>query len=230
MIDGLRTLAIIPARGGSKGVPRKNIRVVGGKPLIAWTLAAAKASAYLDRVVVSSDDDEICVAAMRWEADQTLKRPAELATDLATSLDVVLHALDALPGFDAAILLQPTSPLRVASDIDGCLETMAGRGASSCVSVCEASESPYWMYRLDGDGRLASLLDNKKEFNRRQDLPPVYRLNGALYAFGINWIRTSRRFIDAETIGYVMPEARSLDIDTELDMIVFEHLVKCQKK
>ena len=229
MIDGLRTLAIVPARGGSKGVPRKNLRVVGDKPLIGWTIAAAQASSHVDRVIVSSDDDEICGAAARYGDGIALKRPAELATDEATSLDVVLHAVDALPGFDVAILLQPTSPLRITADIDGCLEMMVRRGANSCVGVCEVSESPYWMYRLDGDDRLVALLDTKQNFNRRQDLPPVFLPNGAVYAFRVDWIRTSRLFIDAETIGYVMPASRSLDIDTELDMLVLEQMIKSQK-
>jgi N-acylneuraminate cytidylyltransferase len=217
MLDGMKILAIVPARGGSKGVPRKNVRPVAGKPLIRWTLEAAKASACVDRIVVSSDDDEILSVAAAFDPSVPLRRPAELATDVAGSLDVVLHALDAVPGYELAILLQPTSPLRIAEDIDGCLTAM--RGKSSCVSVCAAEESPYWMYRLEGDGKLSRLIEGGDAYARRQDLPAVYLLNGALYAFRSDWLRKTRAFVDKDTVGFVMPAERSIDIDTEADLL-----------
>ncbi|HKY80080.1 MAG TPA: acylneuraminate cytidylyltransferase family protein [Sphingobium sp.] len=218
MIEGLRVLAIVPARGGSKGVPRKNLRLVGGKPLVCWTIEAAQASSYLDRVVVSSDDDEICAAAAGYGAGIGLKRPAELAQDDSTSLSVVLHAVREIPGYDIGVVLQPTSPLRTVADIDGCLEMMMARGSDSCVSVREAEENPYWMYRLASDFRLAPVLDRGLVPTRRQDLPPVYMPNGAVYAFRIDALERHGNFIGEHTVGYVMPSGRSLDIDTESEM------------
>lgn len=226
MIDGRRFLAIVPARGGSKGAPGKNIRPFVGKSLVGCAIEAAEASRYVDRVIVSSDRDEICAVAAGYGEGVALKRPAELATDESTALDVVLHAIASVPGFDAAVLLQPTSPLRIAADIDGCIEMMVQRGAKSCVSICEAQHSPYWMYRLGSDGKLAALLDGAGVYLRRQNLPPVFLTNGAVYAFEIDWIRRSRRFIDTETLGYVMPVSRSIDIDTEMDFVVAEQMFR----
>lgn len=222
MIENLRTLAIVPARGGSKRVPRKNIRPLGGKPLICWTIEAAHASTYIDRVVVSSDDDEILAVAAACDPSSPLKRPAEIASDVASSVDVVMHVLDAAAGYDLAVLLQPTSPLRTAADIDGSLSTMLSRGATSCISVCPVQEHPYWMYGMDENGHLASLIEGSERFTRHQDLPPVYSPNGAIYAFRTDWMRETRDFHDRNTIGYVMPRERSIDIDTEDDFVSAE--------
>jgi CMP-N,N'-diacetyllegionaminic acid synthase len=225
MIDNKRVLAIVPARGGSKGVPRKNIRVVAGEPLIGWTIRPALASRYIDRIIVSSEDDEICAIAARYGSDLPLKRPAEFATDDASSLDVVLHALDASPNYDIGVLLQPTSPLRRTDDIDDCISLMVKHYAASCMAVTEATENPYWMYRVSMDGRLSPLMRDDLRFSRRQDQPRLYLPNGALYAFQPDWLRRGRHFVDDNTIAYVMPAERSLDIDTEADMILFEQIV-----
>lgn len=229
MIGAHSVLAIIPARGGSKGVPRKNIRRIAGRALIDWTIAAAFDSNLVDRVVVSSDDDEICNLASEYGSNVPLKRPANLATDDATSLAVVLHVLETVGDFDIGVLLQPTSPLRTASDIDACLCTMEQSRAQSCVSVYEVSESPYWMYTLSESGQMKRLLPDSQSYSRRQDLPAVYMLNGALYAFRASWLRTSGRFVDCETVGYVMPQSRSLDIDTEDDMAAFSRVIEQRK-
>ena len=154
MIGNGKVLAVIPARGGSKGLPGKNILPVGGKPLIAYSIDAARACAAVDRVIVSSDDDAIIAAARACGCDVPFRRPDELATDTAASIDVILHALDQVPGYDYVVLLQPTSPLRTAADIDAACERLAGHGAQACVSVSPVEQSPYWMYHISDGGEL----------------------------------------------------------------------------
>lgn len=222
MIDGGKVLAVIPARGGSKGVPRKNIRVVAGRPLIAWTIEEARKSKYIDRLVVSSDDAEIIEVARSWGCEAPFVRPAELSRDESPGIDPVLHALDMLPGYDWLVLLQTTSPLRSVADIDGCLDRCVEAVANACVTVAPAEQSPYWMYSLGTDGRMQALLPTQVEVARRQDLPPAYLLNGAVYVARCEWLRRHRTFVNEETIGFVMPQERSLDIDTELDLQILD--------
>ncbi len=222
MIGQRRVLGLITARGGSKGLPDKNILPVDGRPLIAWTIAAALASRAIDRLVLSSDDERIIEAARLHGCEVPFRRPAELATDSASSMDVVFHALDELPGHDVVVLLQPTSPLRTAEDIDAACRALEAGAAPACVSVCAAEQSPYWMYRLDDDARMTPLLDSSSRLARRQDLPPVYVPNGAVYVADIAWLRQSRTFIAGETVAHVMPAERSLDIDTADDFAAFE--------
>ncbi|GAB3439363.1 acylneuraminate cytidylyltransferase family protein [Insolitispirillum peregrinum] len=219
MIDGLRVLALVPARGGSKGVPRKNIRDLGGKPLIAWTIEAALASRYIDDVVLSSDDAEIIETAVAWGASAPFVRPAELATDSADSLSVVRHALRALPTtYDVLVLLQPTSPLRSTADIDGAIGTCLQAGAAACVSICEVEKSPFWMMEVQGNGRLSRLLADKPLPTRRQDAPPSYTLNGAVYVARCSDLLAGNGFLGDDTVPWIMPKERSFDIDTEFDL------------
>ncbi len=218
MIDGKTVLAIIPARGGSKGVPRKNIREVAGKPLLAWTIEEAKKSKYIDRLVLSSDDTEIIEVAKAWGCEAPFVRPAELARDETPGVDPVLHALDMLPGYDWVVLLQTTSPLRTVADIDGCIENCATNRAHACVTVVEAEQSPYWMCTLDAGGTMQPLIATGNRFARRQDLPAVYALNGAVYMAACDWLREHKTFVTGETLGFVMPRERSLDVDTAMDL------------
>lgn len=220
MIRSRRVLAVIPARGGSKGVPGKNILPVGGRPLIGWTIAAARESVHVDRTIVSTDDEAIMAAARDEGGEIPYRRDSWLATDVATSVDVVLDALERCPGYDIVVLLQPTSPLRTASDIDAALKSMIDRQAPSCVSVCEAAEHPWLMFREDGAGRLGAYCAPPEEASlRRQDLPPVYVLNGAVYAVEAARLAATRRFfIAGETVPYVMPIEKSHDIDTWDDL------------
>jgi CMP-N,N'-diacetyllegionaminic acid synthase len=224
-----KVLALITARGGSKGLPRKNVLLAGGKPLIAWTVEAAVSSGCVDRVVLTSDDHEIMAAAMAAGCDVPFCRPAHLASDVATSLDVVLHAIDQLPGYEYVVLLQPTSPLRTAADIDTAFELMLESGAPSCVSVCEADQSPYWMYRVAADNKLQRLLSEVDGVTRRQDLPAIYVLNGAIYIAQIDWLRTNKSFVGVQTVAYLMPKERSLDIDTAQDFEIFRSRVEGEK-
>jgi len=210
-------LAIIPARGGSKGLPRKNILPVGGKPLIAWTITAALEASSIDEVILSSDDDETIKMAGEWGCNAPFVRPARLASDTASSIDVVLHALGMFPGFDYVALLQPTSPLRTSIDIDDAFKILTVSGANSCVSMCLAEESPFWMYRVRENMQLESLLPDQN-VSRRQDLPPVYVLNGAIYLARVSWLLQSRNFISEDCVAHIMPRERSLDIDTADDL------------
>lgn len=212
-----KVLALITARGGSKGLPRKNILLAGGKPLVAWTVKAALAAESISRVVLSSDDDEIMVAALAAGCEVPFRRPAELANDQASSMDVVLHALSQLPGYDYLVLLQPTSPLRTSFDIDEAFRKMRIHHAPACVAVTKVDQSPYWMYRLTDDDRLHNVLEALPKINRRQDLPSIYALNGSIYIAKIDWLLKTKSFLSPETVAYVMPKERSLDIDDAAD-------------
>lgn len=221
----MKVLGIVAARGGSKGLPRKNVRVLAGKPLIAWTAEAAQASR-LDRTILSTDDDEIADAGRAAGLEVPFRRPAELATDAATAADVVLHALDQLPGFDAFVYLQPTSPLRTAEDIDACLALAAA--ADRVVSVRAAPLPPEWMFRL-GDGGVLDPVLGTASGARRQDLPASYVLNGAVYVARVEAFRGEPAFVTAGTVGYVMPAERSIDIDDEQDFLDAENVVKLRR-
>ncbi len=140
-------------------------------------------------------------------------------------MDVVRHALEQLPGYDIVILLQPTSPLRTSADIDGAFATLQTLGAPACVSLCPVEESPYWMYRFGQTGRIENLMPADELAMRRQDLPEVYTLNGAVYIAKVPWLLANGGFISAETVGYRMPRKRSLDIDTPDDFFEFQDLV-----
>lgn len=226
MIAGKSVLALIPARGGSKGLPRKNVLPLGGRPLIGWTIAAAQASRYVDRIVLSSDDPEIVAVARALGCEAPFVRPARLASDEARSIDVALHALGALDTrYDYLVLLQPTSPLRTAADIDACLERCARSGATSCVSVVEVHQHPAWMFHLGSDDRLQRYASGEMAL-RRQDLPPIYVLNGAVYVANSAWLAEHRAFLGEETLGYAMPESRSMDIDTRFDLQVAEMMLE----
>jgi CMP-N,N'-diacetyllegionaminic acid synthase len=220
MIDGKRVLAIIPARGGSKGVARKNIRTVAGKPLIAWTIAVAQKSKYIDRLILSSEDAEIIQVAKDLGCEAPFVRPAALAQDETPGIDPVLHALEQLPGFDLVVLLQATSPLRNTQDIDACLEHCLKNKANVCVTLTQAEPSPYLMYTVTAEHRLQPVLPSAGSFARRQDLPPVSVLNGAIYVADCSWLKVNKKFITPETLGYLMPRQRSLDIDTETDLLL----------
>lgn len=212
-----RVLALIPARGGSKGLPGKNVRELGGKPLIAWTIEAAQRARYVHRVVVSSDDEAIIAVARAWGAEVPFVRPAALAQDDTPSMDVVMHALEHIAGVEWLVLLQPTSPLRTANDIDAALERCWQAGAPACVSVTPAATPPHWMFQLSDTGHLQALLPEDQRPQRRQDAPTWYALNGAVYVARIDWLRQMRTFFSRETVAYAMPPERSVDIDTALD-------------
>lgn len=225
MINEKTVLAIIPARGGSKGVPRKNIKNLLEKPLIAWTIEEAKRSKYIDRLILSSEDEEIISVAKTWDCEVPFKRPIELAQDETPGIDPVLHAIKMLPGYDYVILLQATSPLRKATDIDGAIELCEEKGANACVSVTESQKSPYWFYQVDTLNRLKPVLREGRQVNRRQDSPKIFFLNGAVYVARCRWLTKNHTFLTEETVAYIMPHERSVDIDTELDFVIAKLLM-----
>ncbi len=229
MIDEKSVLTIIPARGGSKGIPRKNIKLLSGKPLIAWTIEEAGKSKYIDRLILSSDDEEIISAAKKYGCEVPFVRPEELAKDDTPGIEPVLHAIRTLPEkYDYTVLLQPTSPLRSVRDIDSCIELCIRKKLPFCVSVTEVDKSPYWMFRMDSSGHLTHLLKNKGDISRRQILPEIFALNGAVYIAETDRLREKKTFIQPETVGFPMPKSRSLDIDTVSDFMLAEFLIHRQ--
>lgn len=228
MHNGKTILAIIPARGGSKGLPRKNIKLFAGKPLIAWSIEAAKGCAYIDKVIVSTEDAEIATVARRSGAEVPFSRPAELATDQAASIDVILHALEHFEQqgeeYDILIVLQPTSPLRTPVDIDNALKLLFLAQACSVVSVCAAEHNPLWANTLPPDGSMKDFLRPEILNKNRQEIGKYYRLNGAIYIAYTNYLKKNKGFIGQDAFAYIMPPERSADIDTELDLRLAEFI------
>ncbi|MBF0108054.1 MAG: acylneuraminate cytidylyltransferase family protein [Magnetococcales bacterium] len=222
-----RVLAIIPARGGSKGVPMKNIRNLAGKPLLVWTIEAAHGCRAIDRSILSSDDPEIIAIARDHGCDVPFIRPAALADDQAKAIDVALHALETLgETYHILVWLQPTSPLRQTTDIERALDLLLRGSHDSCTSVSPAAKPPDWMYRLNEDGTLRPVLENRPPSGGRQDLPKAYVLNGAIYACRIPWLLEGKRFVDEKTVAYLMEPRDAIDIDTEIDFNLCELLMK----
>lgn len=227
MFKGKSILAVIPARGGSKGVPRKNVRPLGGRPLIAWVIEAARSSRYLDGLILSSDDREIIETAGRYGCPAPFVRPTELATDEIGSAPAFVHAIENFVRHDYTLLLQATSPLVLPEDIDTAIAMCIERNAPGCVSVSEPHKSPYWMYNLNMNGVMEPLFPGELQRTRRQALPAVYIPNGAIYLTGTQRFLDTRDFYSG-SLGYIMPPERSLDVDTELDFLLLEALLKSQ--
>ncbi len=231
MYKGKKILAIIPARGGSKGIPRKNIKPLAGKPLIAWTIEEAKKSKYIDRLILSSEDEEIIHIAKEWGCEVPFVRPKELAQDDTPGIEPILHAIKALPDkYDYVCMLQPTSPLRKVVDIDGCIKKCLNLEMPACVTIVESNESPYWMFKCNADFSLKSLFPELKIAPRRQDLPTIYALNGAGYIAKTEWLMATRSFFSEQTIGYIMDKISSHDIDDESDFMICDYLLKERSK
>lgn len=223
----MRFLAVIPARGGSKGIPRKNILDLAGSPLIAWTIEAALTSGVFDRILISTDDDEIAEVGRRFGAEVPFLRPAELATDDATSLSVVRHALDWYVNDQqgqagAVMLLQPTSPFRNASDIRTAANLALSEmesGPLNVVSVKRCTHDPRWSFRIDGLNMLQPLFSTDRS-PRRQDAGEIYQPNGAIFVSSTLRLLGGGSWYDDPVKAYVMPEDRSIDIDTLWDLEV----------
>jgi CMP-N-acetylneuraminic acid synthetase len=226
----MRVLGVIPARGGSKGIPRKNLHLLGGKPLVAWTIEAARGSG-LTRTVLTTDDPEIAEVGRRFGADVPFLRPAELATDRANAIPVVQHALQAVeardpgPPFDAVMMLQPTAPLRTAADIDAALALLEDTGADSVISVTDVGgHLPQRMKYLEA-GRLVDPLFNEAYENQpRQELRPMVIKNGAIYLVRRETLLAGS-FKGRDCRGYLMPPERSANIDTLSDLRYAEWLI-----
>ncbi len=227
MINKKRILALIPARGGSKGIKNKNIIDLCGKPLISYTIAAAKESRYVDSVIVSTDSEKIAEIAVFYGADVPFLRPATLALDTSTTLETVCHAIKKLTEcgdrYDVLLLLQPTSPLRTQEDIDRALEKFAREGLS-IASVSKAKDSPILLRKLTGKSRMESLLGLQSTV-RRQDMPPVYRVNGSIYINTVSSLNENTSFND-NVCPYIMEESHSVDIDDYLDLEIAKYYME----
>ncbi len=219
-------LGVIPARGGSKGVPRKNIRLLGNRPLLAWTIDAASRSQYLDRFILSSEDGEIIDIARTYGCDVPFVRPRALAEDTSSGAAPAIHALNALSeSYDYLVLLQPTSPFRTAEDIDAAIGLCVDKLAIACVSVKEVEENPAWMYRVDDHGLMMPYNDDETITDCRQQLSRVYLLNGAVYVVETSVLLESEKFyFPGKTVAYPMSKENSLDIDTEYDFKLCEYV------
>jgi CMP-N,N'-diacetyllegionaminic acid synthase len=229
VISGLRVLAVIPARGGSKGIPRKNLVDVAGLPMIAWTIAAALRSRYIDRVIVSTDDREIAEVSVAHGAEVPFLRPASLATDLSPTIDVLLHAIRSLETtFDIVVTLQPTSPLRTTDLIDGAVEHLVTCGAASCVSVKQLKADASWMYTLDGRGLHRPLLPSAPEVTRRQDALPLFVLDGSVYATRRDALEASRS-VRSEPCVVIANPAPAIDIDDAVDLLIARALLSARR-
>ena len=231
MINEKTVLTIIPARGGSKGIPNKNIRNLCGKPLIVWTIGEAKKSKYIDNIIVSTDSQEIAEVSQQYGADVPFTRPTELADDKTPTNEVIIHAIKWLETnknikYDIIILLQPTSPLRKVSHIDAAIQRfLANPYAKSLIAIKEVEENPYWMKLIDDDGYLKNYISQRNNITRRQNLPNTYILNGAIYIMRAFDFLNYKSFDVDNTIPFIMDAKSSIDIDTEIDFKLAEVLL-----
>ena len=219
-------LAIIPARGGSKRLPRKNILDLCGKPLISWSIEAALKSKYISKVVVSSDDEEILNISSNFGAD-IIKRPYELANDTATTFDAIKHTIDNLEEYEYVVLLQPTSPLRNEKHINEAIELLEEKRADAIVSICEMEHSPLWSNTLPEDGNMRGFLREEILNKRSQDLEKYYRVNGAVYICKTDKLLENKSFFLKDNIfAYIMDKKSSIDIDEEIDFLFAQRVIE----
>jgi CMP-N-acetylneuraminic acid synthetase len=235
MIGHKKILAIIPARGGSKRLPRKNILNLAGSPLIFWTIKSALGSKYIDRVIVSTNDNEIAAISKKYGADVPFIRPNNLATDESTSIDVVLHSVDYFKKigkqYDYIILLQPTSPLRTNKNIDDSIELLQDSNSDAVISVCKAEHSPLWCNKIAKDGNISNFIDKSILNKRSQDIDEYYRLNGAIYLCSVERLQKEKTFfLKDNCVAYKMKQEQSIDIDSEIDFLLAKYYFKALKK
>lgn len=235
MITGNSFLAIIPARGGSKRLPRKNILKLAGKPLIAWTIEAALNVKYFDEIIVSTDDKKIAEISRNYGAIIPFLRPAHLATDTIKTVDVVVSVINYYKEkqnrvFDCIVVLQPTSPLRDTEDIENAIELFMREKANAVISVCETEHPPLWANTLPENLSMNNFLKDEIINVRSQDLETYYRINGAVYIIRTDILLKEQRFFPEEkSYAYVMRQNKSIDIDTETDFNLAEILINKKK-
>jgi CMP-N,N'-diacetyllegionaminic acid synthase len=232
VINGKRVLAIVPARAGSKGLPGKNIRPLAGKPLLAWPIEAANASRYVDRVIISTDSQEFADIAVTHGAECPFLRPAELASDTAPSIGFISHAISALEAdgelYDIIVLLEPTSPLTEASDVDAALEQLVAGDGDAIVGVSSMeTQHPAFAVLRGAAGRIAPAQSaDFANLPRRQDLAPVFALDGSLYISTVDALRRERGFCHARTLGYVTERHKAFEVDDLVDFIAIEAIMQ----
>ena len=236
MINGKSVIGIVPARAGSKGLPRKNIAPLCGKPLIAWSIEAGLRSQYIDLVIVSTDSNKIASIAAEYGASVPFIRPAELATDKTPTIDVVIHALEYLHNerkqrFDYTVLLEPTSPLRDEADIDRAIKQLVDNvGASSLVGISRTeAQNPEFLVCLSENNFLRGFDQSEIKPVRRQEIKDVYFLEGSIYVSDTKTLITKRTFCHQETLGCIFPKWKSLEVDDLEDLIMVEALMLHKK-
>jgi len=218
-------IALIPARGGSKGIPRKNIKPFYSKPLIYWSIKIALESKKIDRVIVSTEDEEIADLARSFSAEVPFLRPKRYATDYSSSIEPILHVLEKIPNIKDLLLLQPTSPLRRLEDIDGIFNQRYKFNSDSAVSITKSKKPCELFFQLDNNMKLFSSLNNLN-IKPRQEYQDQFYLNGSLYLSTKESILKNKSLITSDTVGYIMPEKFSIDIDTPFDWIIAEFLME----
>lgn len=232
----MEILGLVTARGGSKSIPGKNVKLLAGKPLINWTIDEARKSRLVSRLLVSTDDDEIRSVSLAGGAEVPFLRPAEIAGDTSPHIDVMNHALNWLKTEqnyqpDYVLLLQPTSPFRTVQDIDGVIRmAMNNPEADALIGVCEADNHPFLIKKLDSQGRLEDYIQSDLAYLRRQDLPPAYVINGAIYLNKPASLRGERKMVPPGSLAYIMPKEHSLDVDTSWDFHVAELIMNDRMK
>jgi CMP-N,N'-diacetyllegionaminic acid synthase len=232
MYQGKTFLAIIPARGGSKGLPNKNIKELCGKPLIAWSIEAGLNSQYLDEVMVTTDSQEIANIARQYGANVPFLRPAELATDIATTFDAIKHVINFYKSnfgkeFDYIVLLEPTSPLREKQDIDKAIEQLLDSRADSIVGVCKTeSQNPAFLVYKNMNNYISGYENKDMKPLRRQDIKEVYFFEGSVYASKTKALMNKATFYHNSTIGYEVEKYKSLEIDDMDDFVMVEAVMK----
>jgi CMP-N,N'-diacetyllegionaminic acid synthase len=210
-------LAIIPARGGSKRLPKKNILNLCGKPLITWSIEAAKKSEYIDEIIVTSDDLEVLEISSGHKV-KTIKRPLKLSGDTSTTYEAVEHTIQELDHYDFIVLLQPTSPLRTEKHIDDAITLLINKSADAIVSVTEADHSPLWSNVLPKDGSMKNFIPENIKNIRSQDLDTYFRINGAIYICNTNFLLKNKSFLLTDNIySFIMGRESSVDIDDDFD-------------
>jgi N-acylneuraminate cytidylyltransferase len=229
MFNGKSILALITARGGSKGIPGKNIIELGGKPLLAWTIEAAKSSIYIDRLILSTDDNSIAKVALEWGCEVPFFRPAELALDTTPSMDVIMHALDSLAErYDYLLLLQPTSPFRTGHHIDFGIEFLFASQAAIVVSVSKVKKNPSLLFFKDVQDVLEPIIEGPSVL-RRQDARPAFAHNGAFYLAETAYLKDVKTYRVQVVKGVELPGLIDLDIDDWDDLEFARYIVEKKK-
>ena len=223
-IFSMSCIALIPARGGSKGIPRKNIKPFNSKPLIYWSIKIALESNKVDRVIVSTEDEEIADIARSFSAEVPFMRPKKYAMDNSSGLEPIMHALETIPNVNDILILQPTSPLRRLEDIDGIFDQRFKFNSESAVSLTLSKKPCDIFFQLDKNMKIFSSKETLS-FKPRQEYQKRFYLNGALYLSTKESILKNKSLVTTDTIGYIMPEEYSIDIDTPFDWMIAEFLM-----
>ena len=224
-------IAIIPARGGSKGIRGKNIKLLCGKPLIVYTIEAAMSAKFIDRIILSTDDSEIAIIANQYDVEIPFMRPEHLARDDSQAIDNYIYTIDRLNSenvrpYDDFIVLQPTSPFRTARDIDSAIKLFRRKNADSVISVCEAAHPPMWAKKISSSGVLKNYFNLSVGNKNRQELEKAYIPNGAIFVFKLALLKNFYSYYSDNTFAYVMPQEKSIDIDTPLDFEFVEFMMR----